>query len=95
MIYGSGIDTGCRSHLVGGTPPSVLSSHVILAVLSPDDDSESKEGPNLFQKLKLMRKVAQKALESAGHDQPFVARPAREARELIRGLDDDTLVGLF
>lgn len=84
-----------RSHLVGGTPPSVLSSHVILAVLSSDDDSGHLPGPNLFQKLKLMRKVAQKTLESAGHDQPFIARPAREARDLIKELEDDSLVGLF
>lgn len=84
-----------RSHLVSGTPPSVISSHVILAVLSESDDTDPTTGRNLFQNLKLMRKVAQKTLESAGHDQPFVARPAREARDLIKELHDDSLVGLF
>jgi hypothetical protein len=52
-------------------------------------------GPNLFQKLKLMRKVTQKTLESAASDKPFIARPAREARDIIKQLDDDTLLGLF
>ncbi|KAF8911690.1 armadillo-type protein [Gymnopilus junonius] len=84
-----------ESHLVSGTPPSVISSHVILAVLSESDDTHPTTGRNLFQNLKLMRKVAQKTLESAGHDQPFVARPAREARDLIKELHDDSLVGLF
>ncbi|KDR69874.1 hypothetical protein GALMADRAFT_913484 [Galerina marginata CBS 339.88] len=84
-----------ESYLVGGTPPSVISSHVLLGVLSADEDSGRRDSPNLFQKLKLMRKVAQKALESAGNDKPFIARPAREARDLIKELDDDSLLGLF
>jgi hypothetical protein len=84
-----------RLHLVVGTPPSILSSQVILAVVDQDENSGYVDGPNLFQKLKLMRKVAQKALESAGNDKSFVARPARTARDIIKGLDDDTLIGLF
>ena len=83
-----------RSHLVAGTTPSVISSQVILAVVSADEDTED-EGPNLFQKLNLMRKVAQKALESAASDKPFIARPAREARDRIKEMDDDSLLGLF
>ncbi|KAF8959922.1 armadillo-type protein [Flammula alnicola] len=84
-----------ESHLVSGTQPSVLSSQVILAVVDQGEDSEDSGGPNLFQKLNLMRKVAQKALESASNDKPFIARPAREARDFIKMLDDDSLVGLF
>jgi hypothetical protein len=85
-----------RSHLVAGTPPSVISSQIILAVVTPDEDVEDElEGPNLFQKLNVMRKVAQKALESAANEKPFIARPAREARDLIKELDDESLIGLF
>lgn len=76
-----------------GTPPSVISSQVIKAVVSADE--ETGESSNLFQKLKLLRKVAQKALESAASDKPFIARPAREARDMIKELDDDSLAGLF
>ena len=79
-----------------GTPSSILSSQVILAVVDQDENSAGDiEGPNLFQKLKLMRKVAQKALESSANEKSFIARPARAARDIIKGLDDDTLVGLF
>ena len=77
-----------------GTPPSVISSQVILAVVSLDDD-EDMDGGNLFQKLKVLRRVTQKALESAATDKPFVSRPAREARDIIKQLDDDSLLGLF
>lgn len=84
-----------RLHLVVGTPCSILSSHVILAVVDQDENSGDIDGPNLFQKLKLMRKVAQKALESSGNEKSFIARPARAARDIIKGLDDDTLNGLF
>jgi len=82
-------------HIVIGTPPSILSSQIILAVVNQEEDSRDVDSPNLFQKLKLMRKVAQKALESAGNEKSFIARPARMARDIIKGLDDDTLIGLF
>jgi hypothetical protein len=77
-----------------GTPPSVISSQVILAVVSLDDDVEVDDG-NLFQKLNVLRGVTQKVLESAASDKPFVSRPAREARDIIKQLDDDSLLGLF
>lgn len=60
-----------------------------------DDEADGDAGPNVFQRLGLMRRVAQKALESAASDKPFIARPAREARDLIRDLDDEELAGLF
>jgi hypothetical protein len=79
---------------VVGTPPSVISSQVILAVVNVDDDEEV-DGVNLFQELKVLKRVTQKVLESAASDKPFVSRPAREARDIIKRLEDDSLLGLF
>jgi hypothetical protein len=73
----------------------VLSSHIILAVLESQDDEE-EPGLNLFQKLRLQRSVAQKALESAANEKPSIARPAREARDRFREMvGDEALIGLF
>ena len=79
-----------------GTPASVISSHTLLAVLSPDEEGDSPtDGENLFQKLGLMRSVAQKVIESVGNEKPSIARPAREAREALRYIDDESLQGLL
>jgi len=83
-----------RAHLVSGTSLSPLSSQTILAVLSQHGDSPI-EKPNLFQELSLLRSVAQKVQESVASDKPIIARPAREAREILKTLDDDSLQGLF
>ncbi|CDO72622.1 hypothetical protein BN946_scf184985.g41 [Trametes cinnabarina] len=84
------------SYLVAGTPQSVLASHCILAVLSPDEEDEGiAEGPNVFQQLAVLRGVTQKALESAANEKPSIARPAREARDLLKASGDDALQGLF
>ncbi|KAH9856756.1 ARM repeat-containing protein [Lenzites betulinus] len=83
------------SYLVSGTPQSVLSSQCILAVVSTDEDEDEVEGPNVFQALGLFRTVAQKAMESAANERPNIARPAREARDLIKASGDDALQGLF
>ncbi|KAJ7115902.1 ARM repeat-containing protein [Mycena epipterygia] len=83
-----------ETYLIGGTPPSVMASHAIVAVLTPDEEDHNS-GPNLFQKLSLLRNVAQKVQESAANDKPFIARPAREARELLKELDDESLQGFF
>ncbi|KAJ6581434.1 armadillo-type protein [Mycena capillaripes] len=83
-----------EAYLIGGTPPSVVASHTIVALLTPDEESHTSE-PNLFQKLSLLRSVAQKVQESASSDKPFVARPAREARELLKALEDESLQGFF
>ncbi|KAJ6493600.1 armadillo-type protein [Mycena vitilis] len=83
-----------ESYLVGGTPPSVVASYTIVAVLTPDEDNPTSE-PNLFQKLSLLKNVAQKIQESATSDKPFIARPAREARELLKELEDESLQGFF
>ncbi|KAJ7504446.1 armadillo-type protein [Mycena galericulata] len=83
-----------ETYLVGGTPPSVMASHTIVALLTPDEEDGSS-GPNLFQKLSLLRGVAQKVQESAACDNVFITRPAREARELLKELDDESLQGFF
>lgn len=83
-----------RTHLVVGTPATVLSSQIVLAAVSSEGE-EDDERPNLFQKLRVMRKVTQKVLECAASDKPFVARRSREARDIIKHLSDDTLTGLF
>jgi hypothetical protein len=89
-----------RTHLTAGTPQSLFSAHVILAVLSPlDDDSNEYENEHLFQKLSLSRSVAQKVLEGVGNEKPVLARVSREAKEILRerhvaGGDPD-LEGLF
>lgn len=84
-----------ESQLTSSSPQCVLSSHIILAVLESQDDEE-EPGLNLFQKLRLQRSVAQKALESAANEKPSIARPAREARDRFREMvDDEALIGLF
>ncbi|KAG2015263.1 translational activator GCN1 [Coprinopsis cinerea AmutBmut pab1-1] len=88
-----------ESHLLLGTPPTSISSYVILAVVdaqaNPDNDQYTNHAPNLFQQLGVMKSVAQKALESAASDKPVIARPARQARDWIKELEDDSLRGLF
>ncbi|KAF7309756.1 TOG domain-containing protein [Mycena indigotica] len=76
-----------EAHLVGGTPPSIIASQTILAVVTPDQDAETPE-LNLFQKLSLMPAVMQKIKESLGSDKPFITRPAREARDVLRTLEE-------
>jgi len=84
----------CRAHLAAGTDQTVLSAHVVLAVLAVDEYT-STDKQNLFQKLSLLRSIAQKVKESVGNDKPFITRPSREARDLLKELDDGNLDGLF
>lgn len=73
-----------RNNLTAGTPPSILSSRCILAVLSPPEDW-NVDGPlDLFERLSVTKSVAQKVQESIADDRPSVTRPAREARELLK-----------
>lgn len=77
-----------RTYLLGGTPPSVLASHCTLAILSriEEDDASYEDVIGVFQNN--LRSVAQKVQESIGTDKPNIARPAREAKELLKRLDD-------
>lgn len=83
-----------RAHLVAGTPISPLSSQAILAILSSSEDADSDE-PNVFQELGLLRSVALKVQESVASDKPVIGRPAREARDIIKSLEDDDVQGIF
>jgi len=88
-----------EAHLVFGTPPTSLSSFVLLAVVdaqaNEDSDFYTNHEPNLFQQLDVMKVAAQKILESAANEKPVIARPAREARDWVRQLEDESLRGLF
>jgi len=86
-----------EGYLVSGTPLSPISIQSILAVLSPheDFDHSSTQQMSLFQRLSLLRSVAQKVQESVASDKPIIGRPAREAREILKTMDDESLQGLF
>lgn len=86
-----------RQYLVSGTAPSHLSSFSISTVLDPEEEwvDGQQPGENIFQKLDLLRPVAQKVLESIGNERNSVARPARDARDLLKQIDDEDLAGLF
>ncbi|KAA1470496.1 ARM repeat-containing protein [Dentipellis sp. KUC8613] len=75
-----------ETYLIGGTPPSVLSSRCILAVLSGDEDTPHLEIPHVFQPV--IQGINQKIQESIGTDKPNIARPAREARDLLKKMDE-------
>ncbi|KIY43656.1 translational activator GCN1 [Fistulina hepatica ATCC 64428] len=83
-----------QTYLVGGTPASVLSSHAILAVLEAQSEDDSHL-PNVFENLGLLRDVAQKVQESTLNEKPSIARPAREARELLKALGNGAVDGIF
>ena len=78
--------SGCRTYLVAGTPTSVLASHSILALLTADNGGPRETVPELFRPI--LPSVARKIQESIGTEKPNIARPAREAKELLRKLDD-------
>ena len=80
--------------MTAGTPPTVLCSHIILAALSPPEDGDSLPS-NVFQELSLLRSVAKKVLDSVASEKPSISRPAREARELLRVLEDEEIEGVF
>ena len=72
---------------MAGTPPSVLASHCIVAVLSADEDGEYP-GTTLFHSLGVVTKVSGKVQESIGNDRPSISRPAREAKELLKNYEN-------
>ncbi|KAI0262196.1 ARM repeat-containing protein [Gloeopeniophorella convolvens] len=74
------------ANLMAGTPPSVLSSHSILALLTVDDDSAPTTVPASLKSV--LPSIARKIQESIGTEKPSIARPAREAKEVLRKFDD-------
>ncbi|KAH9944598.1 armadillo-type protein [Amylocystis lapponica] len=86
-----------ETYLVGGTSPSVLSSHCLQALVVPDEETQPTDGEhvNVIKTLGLLRSLAQKVQESIASEKPSISRPAREAREVLKAMDDDTLHGLF
>jgi len=88
------------TYLVSGTVPSALASHVILAVLVPDKDYANHVDPSdtVFARLDLLRSVALKVKESAMNERSVVSKPAREVREVLKGMaaqGEESLVGIF
>ena len=74
---------------MAGTPPSVLSSHCILAALTPAEGSHSEDAnATLFRALSVLKSISQKISESVASERPAIARPAREAKELLKTVDD-------
>ncbi|KAF8131842.1 armadillo-type protein [Boletus edulis] len=87
-----------NAYLVSGTPPSALCSHTILAILQPDDTERTQPEETLFGKLDVLRSVALKIKESAANERPMIARPARDAREVLKAMaadGEESLVGIF
>ncbi|EIW80197.1 ARM repeat-containing protein [Coniophora puteana RWD-64-598 SS2] len=88
-----------KANLVSGTLQSPLSSNVILAVISSDEEHSyaPEADDNLFQKLGVLKDVALKVKESATNERPIIARPAREARDILKAWSahDESLAGLF
>jgi hypothetical protein len=62
--------------LAAQTPPTPMVSVTILAIL--------EEAPDAFYALQCVEPVVRKVMASVVVDQPATARPAREARELLR-----------
>jgi hypothetical protein len=80
-----------RAHLLQGTPPSVLSSLIILHTV--------EDAPKLFYALECVPSILKKLVESIGEPVPGISRPAREAKELTRTTppycDDDVVHSTF
>ncbi|KAH7929550.1 ARM repeat-containing protein [Leucogyrophana mollusca] len=86
------------AYLVSGTPASPLSSHAILAVLSPESEPHLSLDKTLFAKLGVLRTVAQKVKESVANERPSISRPARDARDILKEMaahGDESLSGMF
>lgn len=80
-----------RSHLVEGTPATVLGSNLTSAVLSADDPEQN----GLFREMGLLRSVAKKILENIGSDKHSISRLSRESKDLLKALHEDELQGVF
>jgi len=84
--YQNLVDSLVRTYLMAGTPPSALASHSIVALLTTDTGAPPTTVPGAFRSI--LPSIAQKVKESIGTEKPGIERPAREAKELLRNLDD-------
>jgi len=80
-----------ESHLVEGTPATILGSNLTSAVLSADDPEQS----GLFKNMGLLRSVAKKVLENIGSDKHSISRLSRESKDLLKAFKEDGLQGVF
>ena len=81
----------CRSHIVFGTPPSMLGSQIILRTV--------EDAPKLFYTLDCVPSILKKIQQSIGDANPGISRPSREAKDLVRTVppfaDDDAVHQVF
>jgi len=79
------------AHIVSGTPISPLSSQILLHAIT--------ETSSLFYTLKCVVSVVHKVVASIGSDQGIIARPAREAKDILRSqapwADDSAVQSVF
>ena len=68
-----------------------LGSSITFAVLSAEDPNQS----GLFQEMGLLKSIAKKVLENIGSDKHSISRLSRESKDLLKGLHDDELQGVF
>ncbi|KAH7334649.1 translational activator GCN1 [Rhizoctonia solani] len=64
------------AHILANTPASPLSSQLILAV--------AQDSPQTLVTFKCAPSAVKKVIQSIGTDQPSIARPAREARDVLK-----------
>lgn len=74
QTYGRALTS--RTFLAAPTPPTSLVSLIILAIM--------EDAPMAFYDLDIVEDIAKKVSASVGSDSSGTARPAREARELMR-----------
>lgn len=86
------------TYFVSGTVPSALAPHAILAVLVPDEEALHDPSDTVFAKLGLLRSIALKVKESVVNERSAISKPAREVREVLKGMaaqGEESLVGIF
>lgn len=67
-----------RTFLTAPTPPTAVVSNVILVIL--------EDAPDAFYDLEVVEDIVAKVKASIGSDTSAIARPAREARDLMRSI---------
>ncbi|KAH7883448.1 armadillo-type protein [Phlebopus sp. FC_14] len=83
------------AYLLSGTPASPLASHTFVAIFAPETEPLVNLDDTVFAKLGVLRQAALKVKESAANERPVISRPAREARDALRRMSDDSIAGIF